>query len=319
MVVEEEWDSNYELTYHKTCCGQTITKSPRFLDIYTEEPTKYCGNNEILEHHMKKCHYFINEQANMLGYRLIELRDPPIRHPESDTILYNIEFTPDEFLTRKKEWEEESLGVLNKAPRTYIDMVVSTPVENKRILFKIIDGFKCDILIEHLSLTEEKVSYRTLVSGLEKHSYKQLFEHYDLDNPFIISRLHKEGLIEDDFSCLKHTLLYKYSWYHKNLVKSVNKEVDNIPIYYNDLDSECFKDYLNLNNLNILDVESGQIVNEKLSAEFEEKVQFALTMAWLLSSNFDNPHLLKRESQRKWTMHDLIDIVEKMMKRVDIS
>lgn len=42
------------------------------------------------------------------------------------------------------------------------------------------------------------------------------------------------------------------------------------------------KDCLNLPNMKLVDINHGKIVNEKLTDEFADKVQFALSFAWTI-------------------------------------
>lgn len=263
-----EWDSYEELPYLKTCCGQTIMKKSFF--------SKY---NEM------------NYYGHKLWNRLKERLDPPIRHPLLDTVQYKMEYSPYEFLTRKEEWQEESLGVLNNAPRTYLDMVVSRPGLNVRILLKIIDGYKCNIFYDSLTIDRRRKSNRTSISGFESHSYKKLFEYYDGDNTkTFASTLHKDGFNLEDETYQKYDSLGQSIWYHKSIVKTFNEELENT--VYNGLgvvDYDSLKHCINVENVNIADIQSGKVVSEQLSAELEEKVQFALIVSWLLISEVFHP------------------------------
>lgn len=112
-------------------------------------------------------------------------------------------------------------------------------------------------------------------------------EYYDVDNPpELCSRWQKEGLIDnDEYTSHKYYYLHKKSLYHKSIVQTFNSEVENMAINHSDMDFDSFKGYLNLEKVNTLDIETGLLVNDKLSPEFEEKVLFALIISWLVSSN----------------------------------
>ncbi len=160
-----------------------------------------CCGQSLIENRVLSKHNDIHLEGSKVWERLKELRSPPIRHPLVDTLYNDKEFTPYEFLSRKEVWQEESLGVLAKAPRTYLDMVVTTPGRNLRILFKIIDGFKCDIFWQFLRIHRWIKSNRTSISRLESHCYKELLEYYDLDNPpkFRSMLLHAGEVDEDTY------------------------------------------------------------------------------------------------------------------------
>jgi|JXWR01.1.fsa_nt_gb hypothetical protein len=82
----------------------------------------------------------------------------------------------------------------------------------------------------------------------------------------------------------------KSSWYHKNIVKSFNDEVENMAINDRNTYFESFKDCLNVHNVKITDILSGKIVNDHLlSDELRDKLQFALIISWLLISDALHP------------------------------
>jgi hypothetical protein len=258
-----------ELTYLKTCCGQTITKRT----ISNRENEMFYYGKKLLD-------------------RVKERLDPPIRHPVLDRMLNNKQYSEFEFFTRKALWEEETLPVLENAPRTYLDMVVSRPGLNERILFKIIDGYKCNILFEQIEIDGRKKSNRTSISGFESVNYKELLEYYDVENILILPyELYKDSLNDEDDTYNKYFSLGHSIWYHKSLVETFNEELENIQYKSRVgwVDFGSLKYCLNVKNTNIVDIESGKLVSEQLSAELEEKVQFALIASWLLISHVIKP------------------------------
>lgn len=262
-------DSWEDIPYLLTCCGKT----------------HYEGN--------KRYKYRIQYYTGLKVWeRLQELRSPPIRYPLVDATLDNKDVTIEEILSRREVCLSETLGVVEQAPRTYLDMVLTKPGRNLRILIKIIDGFKCDIWFHFLTIYESnRIKLPTDHSSrLESYCYKELFEYYDMDNPINFLIKHKydrdpDGKGYETFP--PYEFLWKSSWYHKSIVKSFNNEIDNLASN-NDEYGKSFKHCLNFSNAKIMDLQTGRMdknVEECDDLDLVEKLKFGLTTALLIMSD----------------------------------
>lgn len=157
----------------------SIYTIPNLNDLHSMEDIAYLltcsGKTLYYEGNQGDKNKFMFDMGSQVWERLQEL--PPIRNPLVETVLDDKEFGLDELLSRKEAWLSETLGVLEQAPRTYLDMVVTKPGRNLRILFKIIDGFKCDILWNYLDIEGGKKYSSNHPSRLESYSYKEV-SHY---------------------------------------------------------------------------------------------------------------------------------------------
>lgn len=216
-----------------------------------------------------------------------------ISNPEVDMKLHQIRYSQEQYELRRKLWQEESVPLLENAPRTYFDMVVATPDRlNILILFKFIEGFKSQISYQVIPIDKRDKCNRTSMSSFDRYSYKDLFEFSDLENTVSFKSTVRIDLADRD-SVREHDILKKVAKFtqcalhHKSIVQTLNDIVEESSMNVFSDDIVSIKDCLNLNNVHIFDIESRSIVNEKLSDEFADKVQFALTMAWIIIARDD--------------------------------
>lgn len=148
---------------------------PNIYDLDSWEDIPYlltCSGKTHYEGNQRYKYRILYFTGQKVWERLQELRS----HPLLDSTLDNKDVTIEEILSRREAWLYETLGVVEQAPRTYLDMVLTKPGRKLRILIKIIDGFKCDIWFHFLTIYERNkiILPSNDPSRLESYCYKEL-------------------------------------------------------------------------------------------------------------------------------------------------
>lgn len=260
-----------DIRYQTTCCGKTI---------YNGAESSYDKN------------HFMHDMANQIWERLKQTRAGPLRPPYETTmpILPHINEidSPSNEAEGAMYWDVGELPSLTLAPRIYLDMVVTTPDRNLRIIFKIIEKYKCDIWWNFLE-EKETGEIRDLPSCFDYVPYKHFLEYGDRDNPmeylFMESRL---GELDKDSISRVFNTFKRTSWYFEK--NNIEKTISGVVRYMdrNDISGMSIKDSLNVSNAMITDIKTGTIVGKVNDEDLQDKVQFGLFFSWLLLSGLED-------------------------------
>jgi hypothetical protein len=254
-----------DIQYQITCCGKTLFKGAEY-----------------------EKRYFMHNMAMKAWEMLKEHRSPhPIRYPLVESSLRNNEGkSPEDF---KKEWENRTQQeqALTQAPRIYLDMVVTTPDRNMRVLFKIVEGIKCDIRWYFVEDKDPGVMSNH-PSCLGSLPYKHLFEYGDSENPKSIKlRMFRNEDIDIGEVRRLCNLYNRSIWYNTNIVKTFKEVVDNMSV--NDMSGMSFKDCLNVRNAKTTILDRGSLVGvgNVCDEDLHDQIQFGLTFCWLIISGVE--------------------------------
>ena len=170
---------------------------------------------------------------------------------------------------RYRCWKADHLPNILAAPRTYLDMVVTTPDGNRRILIKIVESLKFDIWWD--DFTRNKIFQPEADACLGGLSYKQLLEYCDRDNPSdYLFRLSRAGGNDSNELNELYGSYKRGTWYHyhtRDIVKSFSNIVSHMESYDND-NGMSFKDCLNVRNAKRTSIKNGRIFGKVKKQRF---------------------------------------------------
>lgn len=260
--------SRRDVLYKTTCCGKTLFQGT--------------------EHEKKN---YMHDMAEKVWRSIEGFRTVPFFNPYSPHYEHICEFTSDEDEAGYRCWKAQELPQLVGAPRIYLDMVVTTPDRNRRILIKIVERLKFDIWWDFLDDKEEFHGNKKLKpeACLGCVSYKHLLEYSDRDNPTdYLFRMYRSGDLDryefdDVYSSYKRA-----TWHHHNL--DIVKCFPNVVRYLGGSIEEkkiFFKDCLNVRNAMKTSIKTGRILGNVTEEDLQEKIQFGLIFCWLLTSGFE--------------------------------